>query len=74
MRDAYREGGQPCCVRCGHPLDKIVEPDVERIVWTYSKRLKAYKMKIEASGNPYHDCSICDDGCAAGEGVQEDIS
>lgn len=68
MALAYQQKRQPNCIYCLHPLDKVVEYQDEKIVWTYDKKLKVYEKKNEGVGEkPYHDCSACEDGCAAAD-------
>lgn len=64
MALAAKEGRQPLCVYCGHPLDKVSETQYEYITWAWNAEKGGYfQDTVGDSDKPYHQCSKCPDGC-----------
>lgn len=63
MALAAKQGRQPVCVYCGHPLDKVLETQYEYITWAWNADNGYYKDAVGDSDKPYHNCSKCPDGC-----------
>lgn len=64
MALAAKEGRQPVCVYCGHPLDRVSETQHRHISWASNAKMGGYYQDaIDDSDKPYHECLKCPDGC-----------